>query len=307
MNPFIGKTPQRVLVTGGTGFIGEAVVRQMLDAGHSLCVLSRNPQRASTRFEGRARCIDSLARLADDEAFDALINLAGAPVVGPRWSRRRQEALLASRVGVSEALLAWLRRAQHKPALWLQASAVGYYGVRDPEERLDERSAMGRGFMAELCARWEAAARPAVELGVRQVTMRLGVVFGPGGGALLPLLLPHRLALGGRLGSGRQVISWVHRDDVLQFIARALSDERLDGVYNLVAPGAVSQAEFAASAGKVLGRPVWLHLPAAPIRWLAGEMAELFVDGQRVLPQRLQEAGFSFRYPSLEPALRDLA
>jgi uncharacterized protein (TIGR01777 family) len=305
MNPFIGKPAKRVLVTGGTGFIGETLVRQMLDAGHSLCVLTRHPQRASTRFEGRVRCIDSLTRLGDDEAFDALINLAGEPVVGPRWSPARQEKLLASRVGVSEDLIAWLRRARHKPAVWVQGSAVGYYGVRDPQESLDEQSAKGNGFMAELCARWEAAAKPAVELGVRQVTMRLGVVFGPGG-ALMPLLLPHRLALGGRLGSGEQVISWVHRDDVLQFIARALCDESLAGVYNLVAPGAVSQAEFAACAGRVLGRPVWLHLPAAPIRWLAGEMAELFVDGQRVVPKRLQEAGFGFRYPGLEPALRDL-
>ncbi len=305
MNPFTGITPRRVLVTGGTGFIGETLVRQLLDAGHSLCVLTRHPQRASARFNGRARCIDSLDRLTADDAFDAVINLAGAPVVGPRWSAARQETLLASRVGTTEDLIAWLKRTRHIPAMWVQGSAIGYYGVRDPQEPLDEQSAMGRGFMAELCARWEAAAKPAVALGVRQVTMRLGVVFGPGG-ALKPLLLPHRLALGGRLGSGEQVISWVHRDDVLQFIACALGEERFDGVYNLVAPGAVSQAEFAASAGRVLGRPVWLHLPAAPIRWLAGEMAELFVDGQRVVPRRLQEAGFGFRYPSLEPALRDL-
>lgn len=184
--------------------------------------------------------------------------------------------------------------------------AAKSYVLMDASESLDESATKGEGFMAELCARWEAAAQPASELGVRQVVMRLGVVFGPGG-ALLPLLIPFRLGFGGRMGDGQQIMSWVHRDDVIQVIARAFDDNSLSGTYNLVAPDAVSQAVFADSVGKVLKRPVWFHIPAAPVRTLAGEMAQLFFDGQRVVPVRLTEAGYTFRYPTLDAALRDLA
>ncbi len=305
-NPFTELAHQRVLITGGTGFIGETLVKQLLDGGHEVTVFARNPRRAAFQFNGRARCVSSLAALTEWDAFDAVINLAGAPVAGPRWSAKRQAQLLASRVGVTDALVAWLEKARHKPTVWLQASAIGYYGVRSPDEMLTEDSAKGGGFMAELCARWEASAAAVQAAGLRQVVMRLGVVFGPGG-ALQPLLLPHRFGLGGRLGSGKQMMSWIHRDDLLRLFARALADSNMHGTYNAVAPEAVSQAQFAATAGRVLNRPVWLHLPAAPVRLLAGEMAQLFVDGQNVTPARLLSEGFSFRYPDLEGALRDLA
>lgn len=304
-NPFTGSAYKRVLITGGTGFIGEAVVNQLLDAGHTVSVLARDPLKAANLFDGRVRCFRSLSEISYDESFDVVINLAGAPVAGPRWSPKRQAQLLASRVGTTEALMTWLKNTKHKPALWIQASAIGFYGVRDASESLDEHASKGDGFMAELCARWEAAAHPATEFGVRQVMLRLGVVFGPGG-ALLPLLLPFRLGFGGRMGDGRQIMSWVHRDDVLQVIARAFDDESLRGTYNMVAPETISQAAFAEQAGKVLKRPVWFHIPAAPVRALAGEMAQLFFDGQRVVPQRLTEAGYKFRYPTLDAALRDL-
>ncbi|MBV4485976.1 TIGR01777 family oxidoreductase [Pseudomonas sp. SWRI153] len=304
-NPFTSGGYKRVLITGGTGFIGEALVNQLLDAGHSVSVLTRDPLSAANLFNGRVRCVHSLSELSHDDTFDVVINLAGAPVAGPRWTPKRQAQLLASRVGITEALMTWLKNAKHKPALWIQASAIGFYGVRDASESLDERASKGDGFMAELCARWEAAAQPATEFGVRQVVLRLGVVFGPGG-ALLALLMPFRLGFGGCMGDGRQIMSWVHRDDVLQVIARAFNDDTLRCTYNMVAPETLSQAAFAEQAGKVLKRPVWLHIPAAPVRALAGEMAELFFDGQRVVPQRLTEAGCTFRYPTLDAALRDL-
>lgn len=304
-NPFSSSVYKRVLITGGTGFIGEAVINQLLDAGHTVSVLARDPLKAANLFDGRVRSVQSLSELSHDEAFDVVINLAGAPVAGPRWSPKRQAQLIASRVNTTEALMTWLKNARHKPALWIQASAIGFYGVRDASESLDEHASKGGGVMAELCARWEAAAQPATEFGVRQVVLRLGVVFGPGG-ALLPLLMPFRLGFGGRMGDGRQIMSWVHRDDVLQVIAWAFDDESLVGTYNMVAPETVTQAAFATNAGKVLKRPVWFHIPAAPARALAGEMAELFFDGQRVVPQRLTEAGYTFRYPTLDAALRDL-
>lgn len=304
-NPFNGLPHQRLLVTGGTGFIGEALVGQLLEAGHAPTLLVRDPLRAAYQFQGRVRCITALSQLDAEERFDAVINLAGAPVLGPRWSPRRQAQLLASRVGVTETLVQWLGRTRVKPTTWVQASAIGYYGVRDPGERLDEASAAGGGFMSTLCRQWEASAAPAQAMGLRSVVLRLGVVFGPGG-ALPPMLLPHHFGLGGRLGDGRQVMSWIHREDVLRLIARALHETSMQGTYNAVAPEPISQAEFARCAGRVLRRPVWLHLPAAPLRWAAGEMAQLLLDGQRVLPQRLQQQGFEFRFARLEPALRDL-
>jgi uncharacterized protein (TIGR01777 family) len=295
----------RVLVTGGTGFIGAALVTALLAGGHSVTVWARRPQQAAALWQGRARCVGDLSALGSGDVFDAVINLAGAPVVGPRWSARRQAQLLGSREGVTQALVQWLAATPVKPRVWVQASAIGYYGVRAPSESLGEDSAAGTGFMASLCGRWEAAAQPVAAAGVRLVVLRLGVVLGPGG-ALAPLLLPIKLGLGARLGSGEQIMSWIHRDDVLRVLALGLSDAAMQGVYNTVAPQTVSQRVFAHTAGQLLRRPIWLAIPAAPVRWLAGEMAQLFVDGQRVIPQRLVRAGFGYHYPTLQAALRAL-
>jgi uncharacterized protein (TIGR01777 family) len=305
-NPFVGGAYQRVLITGGTGFIGEALVNQLLEAGHTVSLLARDPLKAAYLFDGRARCVRTLSKIGHDEIFDVIINLAGAPVAGPRWSPKRQAQLLASRVDTTEALMTWLKQAKQKPSVWIQASAIGFYGVRDASENLDEAASKGNGFMAKLCADWEAAARPATDFGVRQVVLRLGVVFGKGG-ALLPLLMPFRFGVGGRMGNGQQMMSWVHLEDVLQVIALAIRDNTLHGTYNLVAPDCINQATFAKQVGKVLHRPVWFHLPAAPMRLAMGEMSQLFLDGQRVEPRRLSEAGYTFRYPTLAAALRNLA
>ncbi|WP_035054438.1 TIGR01777 family oxidoreductase [Andreprevotia chitinilytica] len=295
--------PQRILVTGGTGFIGEALVNQLLADGHDVTVLTRDPLTAAYLFDGRARCLRDLDTLHPDSAFDAVINLAGAPVVGGRWSAQRKARLLASRVGTTERVVDQMRLATHKPAVWINASAIGYYGDRPADEPLPESAAAGSGFMHELCQRWEDAAAGVDALGIRRVVLRFGLVFGPGG-SLPMLLLPFRFGLGGRMGDGRQVMSWVHRDDVLAMIARALHDSTMRGIYNAVAPEAVPQAEFARTAGRVLHRPAWFPVPAWPIQLLAGEMAQLFIGGQRVVPQRLLDAGFVFRYPTVESALR---
>lgn len=227
-NPFNGLTKHKVLVTGSTGFIGEALVNQLLDAGHDVTVWVRDPIRAAYLFDGRARCIRSVSTLDSCEKFDSVINLAGAPVIGPRWSARRKAQLLKSRVNTTKTLLDWVRQAKCPPNIWIQASAIGYYGVRNGSELLEEESAKGDGFMAELCARWEDVAKESDALGMRRVTLRFGLVFGPGG-ALPPLLLPFHLGLGGRVGNGTQVMSWIHRDDVLKLIAEALNNDAMQG------------------------------------------------------------------------------
>lgn len=304
-NPFARQPHLNVLVTGGTGFIGEALVTHLLDAGHAVTILTREPLRAAYQFNARVRCVTAVDQLHREERFDTVINLAGAPVLGPRWSARRQAQLLASRVGVSEALLRWAQSTATRPTTWIQASAIGYYGSRPADEQLTESSAEGGGFMSELCQKWEASVRPLDCLGIRTVVLRLGVVFGPGG-ALPPMLLPYQLGMGGRLGNGKQVMSWIHREDVLRIIARAIFRSDMQGVYNATAPASLTQAEFAHILGRVLHRPVWLHLPAEPLRWALGEMSELLLAGQRVFPARLLQEGFEFRFAKVEPALRAL-
>ncbi|WP_175854252.1 TIGR01777 family oxidoreductase [Burkholderia anthina] len=304
-NPFAGQPAGNVLVTGGTGFIGEILVNQLLDAGHTVTLLARDPLRAAYPFHGRVRSVTSAAQLQPHERFDTVVNLAGAPVLGARWSERRRALLLASRVGVTQALMRWVETAEVKPRTWIQASAIGYYGVRPADERLDEGSSAGTGFMSVLCRQWEQSAQPLERHGVRTVVLRLGIVFGPGG-ALRPMLLPHYVGMGGRFGDGAQVMSWIHRDDVLRIIARAMSNGGMRGVYNAVAPVALTQREFVQVVAKVLRRPAWLHVPAAPLRVAMGEMAELLLDGQRVMSARLHQDGFMFRFPTAEHALRDL-
>ncbi len=297
-----------ILVTGGTGFIGSALVQRRLAAGDRVTVLTRKPDRRWKKPDGTLRHVASLSELADDECYTAVVNLAGAPVVGPRWSAQRKAVLMHSRVNVTHDLGKWLARTQPHcpPSTWVQASAIGFYGVRPADETLTEQSAAGGGFMSHLCQSWESAAWDAASAYTRQVFLRLGLVFGPGG-ALPMMLAPYRLGLGARVGDGRQIISWIHLEDVLRLLDRAIDNPAMKGIYNAVAPEPIAQATFAATAGKVLGRPVFLRLPARPLRWAMGEMGELLLDGQRVMPQRLIEEGFDFSYPNLAGALGDLA
>ena len=277
----------------------------LLAAGHSVTAWVRDPQRASAHFNGRVTCIGSLGALDGNQPPQVVINQAGAPIASQLWTAARKAVLLQSRVGTTGQLARWFAESGTRPEVWIQASAIGFYGVRPPEEALDESSTIGVGFMAELCQQWEESARAGLPQGTRLVTLRLGVVLGQGGA--LPLLLrPIRLGVGGRLGSGRQILSWIHLEDVLRLMAEAMGKASMQGTYNAVAPGAVAQAQFVRTAGRLLHRPVWLPIPQAPVRWLAGEMAELFVDGQWVVPRRLFDAGFTFSYPGLEMALRNL-
>ena len=309
----IGAGAQHVLVTGGTGFIGHALVPALAAQGLRVSVLTRRDRLPEALRSEQVRSVRSLGEIPDNEPVDAVINLAGARILGMPWTAARREELLRSRVGLTRDLVAWMAGRSSKPRCLLSASAIGYYGVQPQgdDTPLAEDAAPQAVFMSQLCQQWEQAAAAAGPLGVPVACVRFGLVLGDGG-ALPMLLLPVRFGLGGPMGSGRQWLSWVHIDDLLRALAhawRALEREpgAAPAVYNVTAPGAVRQGDFIRTAATVLGRPSFMPTPAWPVRLLLGEQADLLLEGQRVVPARLLREGFVFRYPQLQPALEQLA
>ena len=299
--------PRGFLVTGATGFIGRRLVKALLGDGHRVTILSRQPLKAAALFDGAVDCVGAMDQLPPSRVFDVVINLAGARILGWRWTAARRATLRASRVGLTRKLVDWIAAAEHKPAMLLSASAIGYYGIqrRGDDTVLTEKDGPQPMFMSDLCREWEAAAQGAAAHGVRVVCMRFGLVLGTQG-ALPMMLLPVKLGLGGPLGGGAQWLSWIHVDDLIGGIAH-LCRAGADGAYNFTAPESVSQARFSRVAASVLGRPYGLPTPGWPMRLALGEQADLLLEGQRVAPERLLREGYAFRHPTLDGALRSLA
>lgn len=294
----------KILITGGTGFIGSTLCQHLLRQDHMLTVLSRQPAAAVRRLCGAAvEPIASLQALSPHSGFDAVINLAGEPIAAKRWTAARKQLLWDSRITLTEELIACIAAADRKPGVLINGSAVGYYGAQG-DTLLDETSGCTDDFSHRLCAAWEQAALRAGKHGVRVCIVRTGLVIDRNGGFLQRMLLPFKLGLGGRIGDGRQWLSWVHRDDHVAMTDRLLSHPHLSGVFNATAPHPVTNAEFTACLARLLRRPAFLPVPALPLRLLLGEMAQLLLGGQRVLPARWQRENFSFRHPHLEDALR---
>jgi uncharacterized protein (TIGR01777 family) len=251
-----------------------------------------------------------LSDLPQNLAIDAVINLAGAPVMARPWSKARKRALVESRVGTTRLLVDWLAGRCQRPEVLVSASAIGWYGAGPlrggGETLLDETAPVGDGFAAALCNAWEREAASATALGLRVCRLRLGLVLGAEGGVLKSLLPAFRAGLGAVIGDGRQWQSWIHLDDAVEMIVRATADPLFSGAVNATAPVPVRQAEFARILGRVLHRPVWLRLPAALLRAGLGERAGLLLEGARVQPRRALEIGFAFGYPELAPALHNL-
>jgi uncharacterized protein (TIGR01777 family) len=294
-----------VLITGATGFIGGQLVRRLLARGDAIIVLTRDADRAPDRFGPHVRIVTDLKALETDTRIDAVVNLAGEPILGLPWTRARRSALLRSRIDTTRALIELIAILDCPPRVLIGASAVGYYGVRGDAE-LDERAAPQAIFQSELCQEWEAISRAAESLGVRVIALRLGLVLARDGGALPSLAWPVRMGLGAILGSGRQWMSWIHIDDVLRLFEFTLSNPTLRGAVNAVAPVAVTHGQFERELARTLRRPLWLRIPAPILRTLLGEMAQLLVDGQRVVPTRAVAAGFVFQYSEVGAALRQL-
>jgi uncharacterized protein (TIGR01777 family) len=301
----------RILAAGGTGFVGEALVRQFLRDGHEVIVLTRRPsdyRQPEPGFSATAVQWDARGEGPWCEYLrgcDAVINLAGEPLVSRRWDPVQKNTLRKSRLDATETLVRAMARHRPAPAVLINASASGYYDLR-ADGKITESHPRGDGFLQELCEAWENAAKAAESAGVRVVLLRFGVILGKDGGILNKMTPPFRFFCGGPLGDGRQWVSWIHRQDVIDIIRFASLNENLNGAVNAVSPAPVTMEQFCQTLGKVMGRPSWLKVPERMLRLVFGEMADVLLSDQQLVPMKLREAGYRFRYPDLDKALRDI-
>ena len=295
----------KILLTGGTGLIGRAMCAALMERRHSLTVFSRRPDTVAEKCGAAVRAIGSLDEWRPGDHYDAVINLAGEPIAGARWSDKRKKTLWDSRVSLTIALLEKISRAKTKPDTLLSGSAVGIYG--DCGDRaIDESGTMAADFGARLCNAWEQEARKAEEYNVRTCLLRTGLVLSRDGGILRQLSVPFKLGLGARIGGGKQWMSWIHIADQVAVMLALLDEPRHRGAFNLCAPNPVTNAAFTRHFGLAVNRPALLAVPAFAVNAALGESAYLLLGGQKVLPTKLAASGYRFRYPDLDGALEDL-
>ena len=295
----------RILITGGTGLIGRRLCKALLAEGHQLTVFSRHPETVAVKCGAAVQAMAKLSEWQPERTFDAVINLAGEPIVDARWTESRKQVLRDSRIALTEELVRRIGEARQKPAVLLSGSAIGYYGGRG-DERLGEDSGPGADFPAQLCIDWEAAATAAEKFGVRVCLLRTGLILSKDGGLLGRMLPPFRLGMGARVGDGKQWMSWIHIDDYIALVQRLLRDEQMRGPYNMTSPEPVTNREFTSTLAAALRRPAPFVAPASLLKLSLGEAASLLLEGQRVLPHRMQAAGQGLRFEKLSDALKDL-
>jgi uncharacterized protein (TIGR01777 family) len=297
---------KRLLITGGSGFIGSRLVPVLLGEGYDVTVLTRDPDKTVQHFNYSVTTLGQPDMLDDVEAFDIVINLAGQGITDKRWSQAIKKQIWDSRINTTKNLISYLQSASKKPELLISGSAIGYYGIQG-DESLDEQAHGDASFSSKLCVAWEGEAQHAVTLGIRTCFLRTGIVLGKNGGALSKMLPAFKMYLGGPMGSGKQWMSWVHMDDLVGIILHAINDMDINGSINATAPNPVTNKVFSSTLGRVLKKPAFLPMPAFVLKLMLGEMAEeLLLSGQRVIPKKMLDAGYVFQYAELENALRDV-
>ncbi|TLF49534.1 TIGR01777 family protein [Halomonas urmiana] len=298
----------RVLITGGSGFVGQRLCRRLKEAGHQLLVVSREPDAVRDRLPEGSDIRRSVLDFVDTPP-DAIVNLAGEPIAAKRWSEDQKERLIDSRVNVTGDLVMLCEQLKasegRMPKVMVSASAMGYYGDQGDREVTEETPPHDE-FAHRLCKRWEEVAGEAADFGVRVALLRIGLVLDVGGGSLAKMLPPFKMGLGGRFGNGTQFMPWIHREDLVRAILFLLERDDLEGPFNGSAPHPVTNAEFSRTLAGQLGRPALMPVPAIALEVAFGEMSRLLLTGADMRPARLQEAGFEFRFPTLDKALADI-
>jgi uncharacterized protein (TIGR01777 family) len=301
----------KIIITGGTGVIGQALTAELTEAGHQVTIFTRNPQKSVSGAKMVQWDIDQIEPwLHHIESADAIVHLAGENLAGSgffptRWTLERKQRIVDSRIKTGKALTQAIEQAQRKPKVFIQASAIGYYGPHN-DEVVTESDKPGGDFLAQTCVEWENATKAVDTLGVRRAVIRTGIVLTPDSGALSRLLLPYKYFVGGPFGNGRQWYSWIHIADEVSAIRFLIENPGAVGTFNLTAPNPLPNKDFGKTLGKVLNRPSWIPVPGFILNILFGEVATVVVDGQRVISKRLLDLGYQFKYPELESALKNL-
>ena len=290
-----------ILISGGSGFVGSALCRALMDAGHQPLVISRSPEHAVKRLPQGVQLGKKAAEFAD-QAPEAIVNLAGEPIAEGRWTAPRKKALLDSRINITRELVDFCANLPRPPRVMVSASAVGYYGDQGNRD-VTEQTSPHDEFAHQLCKRWEAEAQRAEQYGVRVALLRIGLVLDAGGGMLSKTAPMFKLGLGGRLGDGQQYMPWIHRQDLIGMILFLLDRDDLSGAFNGSAPNPVTNSEFTRELGRALNRPVVLPAPALALKLVFGEMSRLLLTGAKMLPQRMEQAGYEFKFRQLDQAL----
>jgi uncharacterized protein len=303
------KSSMKIAIAGATGFVGSRLVEQLQTQGYQVMILTRNPQQASSRFP-QAEVVGYNPFKSGEwqksiSGCDAVVNLAGEAIAEKRWTAAQKQLILESRQLTTEKIVEAIDRAEVKPQVLVNASAIGYYGTSETA-KFDETSPAGADFLAQVCSTWETTAATVIASGTRSVILRLGIVLGEKGGALGKMLAPFSAFVGGPIGSGKQWFSWIHRDDVVKLIVTAIENPQMEGVYNATAPNPATMSEFTQTLGAVMSRPSWLPVPDFALEALLGEGAIVVLQGQQVLPTRTLAQGFTFDYPTLKPALTEI-
>ncbi len=299
-----------IIIAGGTGFIGTCLSRHLLEQGHSIIVLTRSPDKLGNPSNKHHRVLKwdnnpESAWSTHCEGADAVINLCGAPIADTRWTPERKLELIESRVEPARTLFKAIESWNSKPSVFISASGIGFYGDRGAE-RIDESAQQGTGFLPNLCQAWEEAAMEGTRLGLRVITIRIGMVLGREGGALKKMAFPFSMFLGGPILPGSQYVSWIHQDDLAHLINWLLTQKDIHGPINAVAPHSVIMKEFCSRLGHAMKRPSWFPVPEFILKFALGELASMLTTGQRVVPQRALEKQFLFKYPTVQTALHEL-